>query len=514
MSGRSPGPSSVSSPLSSAGGERGAVDPRRIGLAMVSQETGTFNPTLTTYADFVALGVQHGADVIRDLADVATVAGHLAGVAGRDDVETVPLYAAQSVPGGRLSAATVERLANELLAAIRGAGRLDALALHLHGACAGEGIDDVDGHLLGLVRAELGDDIPIVLGLDHHANITAAMVAGADLIVGHRTQPHDLVDTARVAARQLLRMLDEGIAPTTAWRKIPMITHQEQYLSDRPPMSRWFERARFLEGGAVLQISVFPMQPWLDVAEAGWSVVVHTDGDTELAERIADELADLAWSLRHEFMVQTAVPVAEAVARAEAAEHGLTVLSDTGDSVLGGAGGDSTTILAEMIRQDITGPALVSLVHPGIAELVADHAVGDRVRLEVGGAVAGMHPPVVLEGVLRHRGPIEIAIEGFWSPTVDFGAGAVLETSFGTVVISELRGFGGVHPVLYEHFGIDPAAHRMAVVKTASNFQFFAPITREVIRVDTPGPTQSDIAGLAWTRIPRPVFPLDPEIDQ
>ena len=49
----------------------------------------------------------------------------------------------------------------------------------------------------------------------------------------------------------------------------------------------------------------------------------------------------------------------------------------------------------------------------------------------------------------------------------------------------------------------------MVVVKTASNFQHFAPIATDVVRADTPGPTQSDIAGLRWTRIPRPMFPLD-----
>ena len=42
----------------------------------------------------------------------------------------------------------------------------------------------------------------------------------------------------------------------------------------------------------------------------------------------------------------------------------------------------------------------------------------------------------------------------------------------------------------------------MIVMKTASNFQYMAPVTSEVIRVATPGPTQSDLAGLPWKRAP------------
>ena len=39
--------------------------------------------------------------------------------------------------------------------------------------------------------------------------------------------------------------------------------------------------------------------------------------------------------------------------------------------------------------------------------------------------------------------------------------------------------------------------HQMVVMKTASNFQYMTPVTSEVIRVATPGPTQSDLAGSA-----------------
>ena len=58
----------------------------------------------------------------------------------------------------------------------------------------------------------------------------------------------------------------------------------------------------------VLQASNYPMQPWLDVAEGGWATIVVTDDDPALAEKLADELADLAWSMRDDFQEREAVP--------------------------------------------------------------------------------------------------------------------------------------------------------------------------------------------------------------
>ena len=82
------------------------------------------------------------------------------------------------------------------------------------------------------------------------------------------------------------------------------------------------------------------------------------------------------------------------------------------------------------------------------------------------------------------------------------------------VELSELRGVAGNLPDVYEAFGVDPRGYKIAVLKTASNFQYFAPLTSRLIRVDTPGPGQSDILTLPWKRIPRPMYPLEPIDDR
>ena len=236
---------------------------------------------------------------------------------------------------------------------------------------------DVEGRLQERVREAVGPDTPIVLSLDHHANLTQRMVDNCDALVAHRTQPHAMRDTGQLAARLLMPILRGDLKPTIAWRKIPLITHQEQYLTAAGPMKTWFDRARAMERlPAVASASTFPMQPWMDIPEGGWACAVVTDGDRELAERLAGELADLAWELRDEFLKQDSVSPAEAVAQAIAADRGLVVLSDTGDSVWGGAPGDSTTLLAELLRQRPSQMALVPVVDPAMARQAARAGAG------------------------------------------------------------------------------------------------------------------------------------------
>jgi microcystin degradation protein MlrC len=110
----------------------------------------------------------------------------------------------------------------------------------------------------------------------------------------------------------------------------------------------------------VLQASNYPMQPWLDVAEGGWATVVVTDNDLALAEKLADELGELAWSLRADYQKKDAVSIDDAVRMADRAAKGVVVLSDTGDTVFGGAAGDSNLILEAILRLGITSRAIIA----------------------------------------------------------------------------------------------------------------------------------------------------------
>lgn len=488
----------------------------RIAVIHVSQETNDFNPVPTTLRDYEAFGIFEGRDILEKLRDHGQIGGHLEAVRESGlDIETVPIIRGLAVAGGRITREAFDFFADRIRTGLESAGPIDGLALQLHGACAAEGIDDVEGAQIELCRSILGKDIPIVLGLDHHANVTQKIIDHSTAIVGHRTQPHDPFDTGKIGTELLLKILTRGAKPVIAWRKIPLLSHQEQFLTSGGPMKIWFDRARSMEKHPrVLQASNYPMQPWLDVAEGGWSTIVVTDNDQALAEKLADELADLVWSMRDDFQVKDAVPIDEAVRMADEAKEGIVVLSDTGDTVFGGAAGDSNLILESILRLGIKSRTLIPMISPDAVATLVEAGEGAEVTLLLGGSAApAFFTPLQVTGIVRKIGGGVIDLDYNHQSFIDMGRTAVFEVGPVTMLISELRGIAGNVPGVYRAFGIEPSDYKIAVLKTASNFQYFAPLTSQLIRVDTRGPGQSDVFTLPWKRIPRPVYPLDPVVD-
>jgi len=486
----------------------------RIAVAEIAQETDSFSPMRADIKDFETYGLFFGAEILEKMPGVGPLGGLLEVVAEQEEsVELFPIVRAWAAAGGTITAETLDFLTARLVAGLRAAPPLDAVFLALHGAAAAENDDDVEGHVLQAVREVVGDRVPIVCPLDHHANVTQRMVDHADLLVGHETQPHDPPATGRKAARIMFRMLRGEVRPTIRWRKIPMITPQDQFLTSEGPMREWFELARAIERRpGVIDVSPYPMQPWLDVAEGGWSVVAHVDNNELLAQSIADEMATKAWEMRARFWASQRVAPDEAVRQAVAAERGLVILSDTGDSVYGGAPGDSTVILRELLAQQVPSAAFVPVIDPEVVEAAIAAGVGAEITVSLGGKVDNVFSrPVTVTGRVAAVSKGVIVDLGDRGPC-DLRRTALLEVGRIRVAVLDHRSFAINHPVLYRHLGLDIADAQMVVVKTASNFQFFEHWRSGLIRVDSPGMTQSDLRAFEWKRVPRPIYPLD-ELD-
>jgi microcystin degradation protein MlrC len=483
----------------------------RIALVQVMQETCSFNPTPTTLADFASFGILEGPDLLAHSDSVGPIGGYVEGIARSGvAVETVPIVRGTAQSGGRLTMEAFDFFDAKVRSGLLGAGAVDGVVMLLHGAASAADLDDVEGALLDSVRAVVGPTVPVAVMLDHHANVTARMIRNADIVMGFRTQPHDQFETARDLTRLAVRLFDGEVAPTLAWRKLRMMTHQEQYLTSRGPMKALFDRARAMESDPrVLTVSPFPMQCWLDAEEGGWSVVAVTNDEPALAEGLVEELAELAWSLRDEFQQTESVAVDDAVTMTDARSAGTVLLSDTGDSVLGGSGGDSTTILAAILRADARGRALVPMIDPIGARQLAAAGVGATLTVSLGGRSSPLFTPIEVTGEVRAIGDGQVGAVDLPQGRINMGCCAAFDTGPVTILVTEFAGAAGIHPAAYRHVGVEPADHRMIVMKTASNFQYMAPFTSDVVRVATPGPTQSDLAGLPWRRVPRPIFPLD-----
>lgn len=484
----------------------------RLAIAKFGQETSTFSPVETTLDTFREFGIYEGEDMLDESMRVGSIAGFLeaADEAGIDWTP-LPLFRAWAGASGIITADTLQFFEDRLRSGLAAVQPVDAFYFDLHGA--GQSVDepDTEGYLLSIARDILGDDVPIVIALDHHANVTQLMIDCVNGLVGHRTQPHQPFDTGKLAGKMLFDILQGHTQPTMAWRKIPMITHQEQFLTSKGPMKAWFDLAREMETRqGVVSASTFPMQPWLDIPEGGWAAVVVTDNDPDLADALAAELAQQAWDLREAFWQQDSIPPAEAIQRALAAEKGLVILSDTGDSVFGGASGDSTVILREMLRQNIDQIALVPMVDPQAVDVAIAAGEGSVVSLTLGGKLdPNFAQPVEVTAWVEKVGGGRIKTQVIGMESFDMGRAVLLKIGSIYVVASEARSIGGNHPIVYRHFGIEPAQAKMAVLKTASNWQYYRDMTSIVIRVDTPGATMSRLHEFNWTQLPRPIYPLD-----
>jgi microcystin degradation protein MlrC len=487
----------------------------RIAIAKFGQETSTFSTVATTVDTFAEFGIYEGDEMLDKSKSVGSLAGFLDGAAEYDlEWTPLPLFAAWAGASGVITAETLDFFEQKLRSGLASAQPIDAFYFDLHGAGQSENEPDTEGYLLSVAREILGDDLPIVIALDHHANVTQLMVDCANGLVGHRTQPHNPYDTGKWAGRMLFSMLEGKIKPTMAMQKIPMITHQEQFLTSKGPMKLWFDLAREMETRPnVVAASPFPMQPWLDIPEGGWVAVVVTNDDLALAEDLAAELAQNAWDLREEFWKQDSIPPEQAIKQALAAEKGVVILSDTGDSVFGGASGDSTVILEEMLRQNITQMACVPMVDPEVVEKAIAAGEGATITAMIGGKLdPDFTQPIEITATVEKIGGGRVQAEIIGKESFDMGRSVLLKSGHIYIAVTSLRAIGGNHPVVYRHLGLEPSHAKMLVVKTASNWQYYHDMTSEVIRVDTPGATMSNMHDFNWKQLPRPMYPLD-ELD-
>src|SRR5207248_2310313 len=105
---------------------------------------------------------------------------------GHDPVLT---FMAVAEPSGTITASAYDQLKAELIASLRDALPLDAVALELHGAGVAEGYDDLEADLGAAIREVVGPDVPVAAVLDLHGNITPAMAEMFDLLLGCQLYP-------------------------------------------------------------------------------------------------------------------------------------------------------------------------------------------------------------------------------------------------------------------------------------------------------------------------------------
>ena len=357
----------------------------KILIAECAQEISSFNPVLSHYEDFeihqgpALLAANQGAETC--------LRGVLDELHARRDIELLPAYGAKACSAGPLSRRGFERLAGELLAAIReGAPSVDALYFSLHGAMGAEGELDPEGYLLEEARTILGPGRPIVVSLDLHAVLTARMVRHCNGLVAYHTYPHeDFVDTGRRAARLLLRILEDRVRPVLARVVVPALVRGPELMTTTGVYGQIIRAAKQRERqDRVLVAAMLIGNPFTDVPELCSQAVVVTDNDPVLAEKSALTLAGDFWAHRHRMQARL-VPLADAIAEARTLQGSVT-FTDAADAPSSGASGDSSAILAGLITHGYQGTVLLPIVDAPAVRQACAAGVGRTISVDLGGS--------------------------------------------------------------------------------------------------------------------------------
>lgn len=472
---------------------------KRVGLGGLWHETNTYSVRTTSLEDFEAFELLEGDAIVDRHTGTGTVIGGMLEARG---LAPVPLLVAGAWPSGRVTAETLDVLYSRFRAALLRAGELDGVLLNLHGAMVGVGEDDVERAVLALVR-EVVDDVPVVAVFDLHGNPSPDMVGLCDAVVAYDTYPHmDMRERGREAAEIMAELVD-GARYRTLARKVPVLICPLAQGTDDPPMRQLEARARDLGREATIRrVALFPGFPYSDVARAGFSVVVtYREGSDERARQAAAELAAVVE--RYDWRVERPDPAA-AVAEASRSSERPVVLADVADNIGGGAPGDGTTLLTELLRHGAEG-VVMSIADAEVAREAARRGAGTVLEARVGAKTDHLHgDPVLIRGRVLRVTDGRYRAEGTWMTGQEFSMGttAVVEVDGVTLVVME-RATPPFHIEQLTSQGIEPEKAAIIVAKGAVAWRAaFGDVARRVIEVDTPGICPVDPSVLPRTTEP------------
>jgi microcystin degradation protein MlrC len=489
----------------------------RIAVGGFLHETNTFAPTKATYDAFVHGGGWPSMVRGQDVLTIRNINVGLAGFIGAAETrgwELVPTIFAAATPSAHVTGDAYERIAKVIVDGIASAGSIDAVYLDLHGAMVAEHFDDGEGEILSRVRKVIGKDVPLVVSLDLHANVTPDMVEHTDALIAYRTYPHvDMADTGRACARHLALLLKSKQRFAKAFRQLPFLIAISWQATCDQPTKGIYEKLAALESDAVPTLSFAPGFPAADFVDCGPSVFAYgrTQADADAA---ADTIAAIIESHEDDFDGRIYSPdegVQLAMALSKTAKKPI-IIADTQDNP--GAGGDSDTtgMLRALVRNRAERAATGVIYDPESARAAHQAGVGATVTLALGGksGIPGDAPykeTFIVE---------ELSDGNFIAPGPYFGGRAMEMGPSACLRIGGIRVVVASHKAqladqaMYRYVGIEPTEQKILVNKSSVHFRAdFEPIAEKLLICAAPGAMPADTSTLPWTRL-RPGIRIKP----
>lgn len=409
-------------------------------------------------------------------------------------------------PSAHVTAAAFEEIMDGLIAGLKAAMPFDGVYLDLHGAMVSEGFDDGEGETLRRVRELIGPDIPLVVSLDLHGNVTQQMVDNCDALIAYRTYPHiDMAETGRRSGVYLERLLGTTKRDAKAFRQVPYLIPIAWQATAMEPCKTIYAELEALEGESVPPLSFLPGFPAADFPDCGATVIAY--GATQAdADRAADAVAARVMASEAAFKGRVYQPdegVREAMSLSQGASKPI-VIADTQDNP--GAGGDSDTMgmVHALVRNNAQRAAVGVIVDAAAAATAHAAGVGATIRVSLG-AKSGIPGDVPLEAdfVVEQLSDGRFVAPGpfYGGSRMNLGPSAALRIGGVRIVVGS-RKAQMADQAMYRQVGIEPTEQAILVNKSSVHFRAdFEPIAETILVCAAPGPMPVDPSALPWKRL-------------
>ena len=493
----------------------------KIVVAMMQHETNTFSllPTnLDAFSRVVGLEKPPSDNQAIDLYGDADMAfAGLLDIARSYDVEYVVPITAYSEPSGIVDDDAFNFICKKICNAVKNG--CDAVLLDLHGAMVTKSYDDGEGELLRRIR-KTSPKIPIAVALDFHANVTSIMVENCNVIDGYRTYPHiDMRETGRRAAQTLLYCLEQGIETKICWQPLPMMVHMMMQATWHQPMKDIMDLAiQGVNNGETMNASVFGGFSYADIPHVSLSALTVESVNNDLGKDLVSRICAMAWERRYDFIYKP-LPLSESIEKAKKIKSYPVLIVDHGDNTGSGGSADDMSVLAEMLRQGLSGIIVAPIRDPEAVDQLINCGEGNETTLKVGGKFSvpsinqigyGLNCTGVVkkitDGSFTITSPVQTGLKVCLGRTVVFDIGSAI------IILSE-EGWEPYGPELFIHGGLIPEESQFMLIKSRVHFRAgFESITSNIIMAAGPGVCSSDYSQFNFYRLPKPMFPFDKEM--
>ena len=230
--------------------------------------------------------------------------------------------------------------------------------------------------------------------------------------------------------------------------------------------------------------------------------------ERESVAKAAEKLARNFWDVRNDFeFVAPTTYLEEALVKAIASDKKPFIISDMGDNPTAGGAGDVTWTLHELFKHTAlqnSGKTVIYASIPG-AELVKkaiEAGVGAEVVGTAGAEVDNRFaPPVTLKGIVTAIKEDSINSE------------VVVKCANIHVIVTEKRN-AYHYEKQFTDLGLAPREADILVVKIGYLVPELYDMRADWLMALTPGGVDQDLLRLPYKRVPRPIFPLDPNMEE